>query len=158
MNAPASTTSSIIQSLAALRSRALDRQEPIDRLHTSDDWARHEAMLASRCWSRQSRGLADAILAEPPEGAADALSVLLVVEERFEEELIMGDLPENSQAAAVCEQLRIALANCIVALAAACPPSTELERQNVRCCERRRVWWLPPARSGAPVEEVEQVA
>ena len=140
----------IIQSLAALRSSSLDRQEPIDLLKVDGDWERHETMLASRSWSRQSTGLGDAILAQPPESVADVLSVLLVAHQRFEEGLIMGDeAPAKGAAARVCEQIRVALANCVVALATATPPLTKLEQDDVRCAEKLREWWLPTAEAAA---------
>ncbi|MCP4028585.1 MAG: hypothetical protein GY736_20060 [Sphingomonas sp.] len=136
----------IIQSLAALRSSSMDRQEPIDLIKVDGDWERHETMLASRSWSRQSIGLGDAILAQPPENVADALSVLLVAQQVFEEELIMGEeAPEKGRAARVCEQIRIALANCVTTIAAEVPPSTDLERQAVACAAKQREWWLPSA-------------
>jgi len=142
---------STIQTLAALRSAALDRNEALELRHTrTDDWTAYELTLASRNWSRQSTGLAHAIMAEAPVDAADMLSLLLVVSEEFEAELFMSDdAPASGPAKATCERLRIALTNCIVALGKAVPPATSLEEDTLRCVGKQQQWWLPAEANAA---------
>ena len=142
-------SASIIHWLSVLRSQAVNRNDAVEAI-PGGDWADQEKMWASRSWSRQCNGLGAAILAEAPTNIADVLSVLLVAQEKFEEDVIMeDDVPANSRAGRACEQIRIALANCIVTLADAMPPTeptpTALERQVIDCSRKSREWWLPSA-------------
>jgi hypothetical protein len=146
----------IIRSLAILRSRLMDQHDAVDHI-PGGDWADQEKLWASRSWSRQCDGLASAMMAEAPTCVADVLSVLLVAQEKFEADVIMeDDVPANSRASRTCEQIRIVLANCTVALAAAVPTLTPMELQMVQCSRKEREWWLPTA--VAPADRAESAA
>jgi hypothetical protein len=134
--------------LTALRSQAMDRNEAVEATEKEANWE-DGSMMASRSWSRQEDGLATAILSEMPCDIADAVSVLLVLHERIERDLIMDDsAPDKGPAGRAAEQAWIATANCISVIAKAFPPKTDMEKVDVRRIDRLRQLWLPAPGTG----------
>jgi len=145
---------SIIRSLAILRSRSMDQHQAVDAL-PGGDWADQEKDWASRSWSRQCDGLANAMLSEAPTNIADVLSVILVALEKFEADVIMeDDVRANSRAERTCEQVRVVLANSAMALADVVMTTTPMEQQMIGCCRSMREQWLPPCVPEAPTSGV----
>jgi hypothetical protein len=132
-----------IRSLAILRSRTMDRLDAVD-VSNREEWGAQEKNWASRSWSRQCGGLANAMLSESPTSVPDVLSVLLVALEKFDADVIMeDDVRAGTRAERTCEQMRIVLANCAAALADIVPEPTRSEMDMIRVCRAMREQWLP---------------